>query len=246
MSDCRICARLRRWLGMEPELTCEALWRSHWDQSGGWERANSNHGELWWSDSDRNRALLEEAEVHRQADPEAAFRMLLEAAEAGSPWAMESVAWYYDTGTVVAADFDRAADYYYRAICAGSWTATIGYARLLAEHGHFDKCESVLQDGVRLDFVPAYFWLAWLRYERAPTRATCREIRPLLDYAAEQGHPGAKQILGRLMIKGKFGILAIPRGLKLLHETMPPILSRPDGTSADHLKGRALKAATQG
>jgi len=230
---------------MKPELTCEALWLSHWDQSNGWERANSNHDELWWRDSDRNRALIEEAQARQLADPEAAFRLLLEAAEAGSPWAMESVGWYYDTGTVVAADFDRAADYYHRAIRAGSWMATIGYARLLAEHGHFDECEEVLRDGVRLDFVPAFFWLAELRYERSPTRATCREIRPLLDYAAEQGHPGAKQTLGRLMVKGKFGILAIPRSLKLFRETMPPILSRPDAASADRLKDRALKAAVQ-
>lgn len=245
MSTCRICARLRRWLGMEPELTCEALWQSHWEQSNAWERANANQDEIWWRDSDRNRALIEEAYARKDADPEAAFRMLVEAAEAGSPTAMESVAWHYDTGTGVAADFGRAADYYHRAICAGSWIATIGYAWLLARHGHFDESESVLRDGIRLDFVPAYFWLAWLRYDRSPTPATCREIRPLLDYAAQQGHPGAKQTLGRLMVKGKFGILAIPGGLILLRETMPPILSRPDAASADRLKGSALKAALQ-
>jgi hypothetical protein len=245
MSACKICARLRRWLGLEPELTCDALWESHWDQSFGWERAHSNDDELWWRDSDRNRALMEEVQACQNADPEAAFRMLLEAAEAGSARALESVGWHYASGTVVAADFDQAAVYYHRAIGAGSWMATIAYARLLAKHGHFEESENVLRDGVRLDFVPAYFWLAWLRYDRSPTRATCREIRPLLDYAAEQGHPGAKQTLGRLMVKGKFGIRAIPRGLKLLRETMPPILSRPDATATDSLKSLALKAAAQ-
>ena len=245
MSNCRICARLRHWLGMETELTCEALWQSHWDQSDAWERANSNQEELWWRDSDRNRALLEEAQACRDSDPEGAFRMLLEAAEAGSAGAMETVGWHYYTGTVVEADFDRAADYYHRAICAGSWMATIGYARLLAEHGHFDECENVLRDGVRLDFVPAYFWLAWLRYERSPTRATCREIRPLLDYAAERGHPSAKLILARLMAKGKFGIRAIPRGIWLIGATMPPIPSRLDSAPADSPKGPTLEVAAQ-
>lgn len=245
MSTCRICLKLRRWLGLVPELTCDTLWQSHWDQSFGWERAHSNDDELWWRDSDRNRALMEEAQACRNADPEAAFRMLLEAGEAGSARALESVGWHYASGTVVAADFDRAADHYLRAIRAGSWMATIAYARLLAEHGDADGSEDVLRDGVVLDFVPAYFWLAWLRYDRAPTRATCRAIRPLLGYAAERGHPGAKQTLGRLMVKGKFGLLAIPRGLKLLRETMPPVLSRPDPASADNLKSRALEAATQ-
>lgn len=245
MSTCRICAKLRRWFGIEPELSCEALWRSHREQSDDWERAHSNHDELWWRDSDRNRALIEEAAERQDADPQAAFRMLVEAAEAGSPQAMESVGWHYHSGTVVAADFDRAADYYHRAIGAGSWMATIAYARLLEEHGHFDDCETVLRDGVQLDFVPAYFWLARLRYERSTTRATCREIRPLLDYAAKQGHPGAKLTLARLMVKGRFGILAIPRGLRLLRETMPPVPSRPDAAAADRLKVRALKAAAQ-
>jgi hypothetical protein len=47
------------------------------------------------------------------------------------------------------------------------------------------------------------------------------------------------------MVKGKLALLAIPGGLKLLRETMPPVLSRPDPASADTLKSRALKAATQ-
>jgi hypothetical protein len=244
VSTCRICARLRRWLGIDRELSCEALWKSHFDQSHAWERANSNEDELWWKDSDRNRALVEEGYARSEADPEAAFRIHREAAEAGSAAALHVVAWHYHTGTVVAADFERAADYYRRAIEKGSWMATIGYARLLADHGHFDECEGILRDGVRLDFVPAFFWLAQLRYERAPTRATCREIRPLLDYAAERGHPGAKQTLGRLLVKGRFGVLAIPRGIRFLRETMPPILRHREA-SADRLKALALRAAAQ-
>jgi TPR repeat protein len=245
MANCRICATLRRWSGMDSKLSCDAIWQSHWNESDDWERTHSNDDELWWKDSDRNRALIDEAYTHLDADPERAFKLFVEAAEAGSPRALETVGSFYDTGTVVAADFDRAADHYHRAICAGSWMATIAYARLLAAHGDVDACEQVLHDGVELDFVPAYFWLAWLRYERAPTRATCRAIRPLLDYAADQGHPGAKNTLGRLMTKGKFGLLSIPRGLKLLYETRPQILTQPDPASADSLKSRALKAATQ-
>ncbi len=149
------------------------------------------------------------------------------------------------TGIVVAADFEQAADYYHRAICAGSWMATIRYARLLAAHDYVDECEKVLQDGVEPDFVPAYYWLAWLRYDRAPTRATCLAIRPLLDYAAERGHPGAKNTLGRLMTMGKVGLLLIPRGLKFLYETRPPLLRQSDPASADSLEGRALRAAMQ-
>lgn len=243
MSTCRICAKLRRWLGLEPELSCDALWRSHWDQSDAWERAHSNEDELWWRDSDRNRRLIEEAYSREDADAGAAFQLYLEAAEAGSPWALEAIASHYYAGRVVAADFERAADHYRRAIDAGSWMATISYARLLDAHGHVDEAEALLLDGVRRDFIPAYFWLACLRYDRNPTRATCRAIRPLLEYAGGQGHPGAKQTLGRLMAKGKLGLLAIPKGLRLLRQTMPPILRH--DAAADRRKGLALEAAAQ-
>ena len=186
MSTCRICAKLRRWLGIEEELTCETILQSHWNQSDDWEREHSNDAELWWRDSDRNRALIHEAWERQDTDPDGAFGLFVEAAEAGSPRAMETVGSFYETGIVKTADFDRAANQYYRAVCAGSWMATIAYARLLAAHGDIDECEAVLRDGVELNFVPAYFWLAWLRYQRTPTRATCRAIRPLLDYAANQ------------------------------------------------------------
>jgi hypothetical protein len=168
----------------------------HWDQSFGWERAHSKDDELWWRDSARNRGLIEEAQAAQNADPEAAFRMLLEAAEAGSARALESVGWHYASGTAVAADFDEAAGYYRRAIRAGSWMATIAYARLLAAHGHVDESEEVLRDGVARDFVPAYFWLAWLRYDRAPTRATCRAIRPMLAYARNRVIPARSRFSG--------------------------------------------------
>ena len=243
--SCKFCAKLRRWFGMDPAIDCAAIWQSHWDEANAWDVANSNHDELWWEESDRNRELIEEAVARMEAEPEAAFRMFQEAAAAGSPYALEVVGWHYDTGTVVETDFGQAEDHYYRAISAGSWMATIAYARLLAAHDYFDEAETVLQDGVDLDFIPASFWLAQLRYERAPTRATCREIRPLLDYAIEQGHPGAKQMLGRLMTKGKYGLLAIPRGFRLLGETIPPILKQPDAAPGDRPKSRPLRTATQ-
>jgi len=244
MSTCRFCAKLRRWFGLGPEYSCEALWHSHWAESDAWERAQSNDYELWLEDSDEIRALNEAAHARQAVDPEAALQTFLETAEAGSAWALAKVGWHYETGTVVAADYDQAEDYYYRAICAGSWMATIAYARLLADHGHVEQSEAVLQDGVSRGFLPAYYWLAWLRYERAPTGATCREIRPFLDYAAGWGHPGAKLTLGRLMMKGRFGALAIPRGLKLLWETRPQLL-RTETLSPEGQKVQALIPAAQ-
>lgn len=94
--------------------------------------------------------------------------------------------------------------------------ATIHYARLLTELGHHDACERTLENGVASDFVPAYYWLAWYRYQRSKTRKVRREVRPLLEYAAEKGHPEAKLLLARWMALGKLGLRNIPRGCRLV------------------------------
>lgn len=193
-----------------------ARWRARlWEKSDAWERARSNESELWSEEPARNRELIEQAGDTRKTDPAAAFRLYRAAAEAGSAWAMDAVAWHYEMGIVVAADLDKAQEYYRRAICAGSWMATIYYARLLADLGDLDDCESVLEDGVSSDFVPAYFWLAWFRYKRCKNRKERRDIRPMLEHAAKAGHPAAQVMLVQLMIFGKFGLREIPAGFKL-------------------------------
>ena len=47
------------------------------------------------------------------------------------------------------------------------------------------------------------------------------------------------------MTKGKFGLLAIPKGLRLLRQTMPPILRADAAAAANRLKGQALEAAAR-
>jgi hypothetical protein len=192
----------------------DRFWERFWEHSDAWEWAASNEIELWAEESDRNRELIDRAIAVEKTDPAATFRLCLEAAEEGSVWSMLRVGWHYWAGAGVAADLGRAQEYYHRAIRAGSWMATIYYARLLAIHGHYDDCESVLKDGVAADFVPAYFWLAWFRYERSKTREMCRKVRPLLEYAAGKGHPAAAQMLARWMLFGKFGLREILRGAK--------------------------------
>lgn len=205
---CRLCKRLRARL---------------WSYSDAWERAHSNDADLWELEPATNRELIEQAYAVQESDAAAAFRLYLEAAEAGSPGGMEMVGLHYHWGFAVAADFEKAAEYYSRAVSAGSWMATIGYARLLEEHGCHDDCERVLEDGVAADFVAAFFWLAWIRYQRCKSREVCREIRPLLEYAASKGHPAAKVNFARLMVRGKFGVRAIPAGFGLLVRWAPQL-----------------------
>lgn len=194
---------------------CDRFWERFSEFSEAWERGHSNESELWSEESDQSRELIEQASAMGRGNASAAFQLYLKAAEAGSVWSMQMVGWHYWTGTGVAADLGKAQEYYHRAICAGSWMATLYYARLLAEHGHHDDAETVLENGVASDFVPAYFWLAWFRYERSKTREVCREVRPMLEYAAMKGHPAAKRMLAQWMLLGKFGVRDVMRGVDL-------------------------------
>lgn len=218
---CKLCQLLCAWLCRDAGEGGDRFWQ----KVHRWEQDHSNDHELWLADSDVDRERNETACAIADTQPEHAFRLFLESAAAGSVWAMETVGCYYWIGTGATPDFGKARDYYHRAIRGGSWMATIGYARLLAAHGEHVQSEEVLEDGVRRDFAPAFFWQAWLRFKRSPTRRTAREIRPLLEHACGQGHPGAELILARLMIFGKLGFDAVPEGLRRIRKIVALVTS---------------------
>lgn len=207
---CKICGWLCAWCVAEAGPVRASIRK----QSEAWEATQSNEYELWSTVSDRDRERLDAAKAIRSTEPEAAFRIYLDLADAGVVWSMEMVAYQYAWGDLVAHDFEKAQTYYRRAIKAGSWMATLKYARLLADRGQFDICETFLQDCVKADFIPACYWLAWCRFQQSSDRATCRAIRPLLERAADAGHPAAALFLARLKVRGKFGFREIPRGFK--------------------------------
>ncbi len=97
---------------------------------------------------------------------------------------------------------------------------------LLFQIGRHEECQMILQDGVRLDFAPAYFWLGWLRYLQTKTPEMRNEVKPLLEHAAQQGHPAAKFFLSRWMARGKLGLRNVPRGWKLTIEEAKEFASR--------------------
>ncbi len=114
--------------------------------------------------------------------------------------------------------------------------ATRYYAQLLAKHQYFAECEAVLNDGVDQDWIPAFFWLADFRLRQSRSRKTYREIQPLLEYAAEQGHPWAQLLLARLMVKGKFGFGLMLRGYRLFREQVKLCVSAMDAKERDRIE----------
>ena len=182
-----------------------------WAETYAWESDAAYENELLSHESDQNLELMQRAALMCHNTP-AAFDLYLEGAGAGSVQCQQMVGWHYWTGTVIAADKYLAMQYYHSAICGGSWAATLCYARLLFEVGQCDDCERVLNDGVSYGFVPSYYWLALLRYKRRSTRAVRKEVRPLVEHAAKEGHPAAKDLLAYWMAQGKLRLRDIPRG----------------------------------
>lgn len=207
---CGLCQWLCTWLCSDTAPAQAAFWK----HSEAWESAHSNEYELWSAISDQARERLNAAKAIREMNPAEAFRIYRELADAGVFWAMEMMAYQYWTGIGVARDFEQAQAYYCRAIEAGSWMATLRYARLLVSQGQFDAAHGVLQDGVQAGFIPAFYWLARLRYRRLGSRRTIREIVPLLEHAARAGHPAAALFLARLRMVGKLGVGEIMRGFR--------------------------------
>lgn len=232
---CKLC----QWLTKRFSKTDESLCASKWRELSDWERAYLSAIDGFGEEPDATLHLVNSAGDLHDHDPASAFELYREAAAAGSALAIEVLGWHYEIGKVVPVDLPEAERTYHRAICAGSWSATLRYAKLLAKRGELAGCESVLRDGVELEFVPAFFWLAWYRYKWRPTRATAWEIAPLLEHADARGHPMARKFLGALMLRGKFGIRQIPDGLRV-------ILSEDPRSDADIVRSVAPGGVTAG
>jgi TPR repeat protein len=207
---CRFCNLLKQVFAAQSSETDEILYKRTYQ----WEEGESNAFTLWNNSPEAIQNANSIALKISKSDPDSALKLFREAAEHGSAWAMERVGWHYESGTAVEVNLDQAEHFYHQAIVAGSWMATISYARLMFERGKIELCEEVLNDGIKYEFRPAYFWLSWFQYKRKPNSRTAREIRPMVENAARAGHPKARLFLASLMANGKLGIVNIPKGVR--------------------------------
>ena len=211
MSNCDLCAWVRKRFFPKQEAACEALWSA----SSDWEYYETGYFDMIEEECEANRAMLDEARELRPKDPGGARAIYLGLAQSGSPTAMFHTGWCLETGTGVERDSELAIDWYGQGLDAGSWTSALAYARLLDQSGDRKNCDKLLESGVDADIASAAYRLAKCRYDRSPRRRTAQEIRPLLDRAIARGHPGAKFLLSQLMSKGKFGFGNVFAGIRL-------------------------------
>lgn len=194
---------------------------AYWDRLYNWESWATNDVDYWWDKPDAERLMAVSALW--DSNPIAAFHGYRELADEGCVHALIWQGQCYSHGHGTKADFDAAYACYTRAMNEGSWIATRDIATLLYEHGHFEECEEHLEYAIQHDFIPAYYWLARYRIYRSETLTIFREVRPLLEHAAAEGHPGAKRYLAILMMLGIFGIREIPRGIRMMRESVKEV-----------------------
>ena len=203
---------LCRWLwgrlqtperGMAAFETYEREWESTY--SSGWEP---------YEGGDQLQDRREYAWELAKSDPDNALGQFEALAADGDAWAMRALGSWYEKGRHVEQDLQRAEQYFHDAIRAGSWRATQQLARLQFVHSKEDRWDAILADGDAKGFVPSSVQLARYRHERSPTRATAREVRPLLEKAAAAGHPGARLTLARWKTLGSFGLGEIRQGIR--------------------------------
>lgn len=206
--NCSLCKWLCGWLCKDSPVRSDVVW----EKSEDWERAESNEYDLWEEEPDRER--VEKANTLLDSDPQAAFLELVQLASAGSVWSMLTLAYCYEWGRGTECDLILTEHWYVEAMNAGSWMATLHLARVLQKQGRFAECFEILEDGVRSNFTPSFFWLAWYRLRISYNRKTFGEILPNLIRASEEGHPAAQLYLSRWMMLGKFGFRRIPEGFR--------------------------------
>tara|TARA_B100001057_G_scaffold257311_1_gene257569 strand:+ start:1796 stop:2494 length:699 start_codon:yes stop_codon:yes gene_type:complete len=195
----------------------------NWKRTHQWDADHSNTAGI--IESDPNRPALERAIELKSEAKEAMFPIWKELAENGSAFAMNEVAWHYLAGKGVEQNRAMAIHWYRSAERSGSQWAAVRLAKLLAEQDDYTGVEKVLTPQVASGWAPAKFWLAWYRLQSSQARAQLDSARELLEEAMDEGHPGAKWYLGRLMAQGRFGWKNRSHGRKILMDLSPEIIS---------------------
>ncbi len=193
----------------------DRFWDAFWKYNDDWELNQSNYFSLLAEESEEAADLTTRGWALKDSDPAAAVALYITAAQSGSIWAMHELALRAWTENGEGVSLGQADRWYRKAIDRGSQLAMIYRARLLGEHRHWDECEQQLQLAMQQDLVAAWYWSAYFRYKRNPTRETARAVRPLLEHAVARGHPAAEAMLTRHMARGKYGMLLRPKGLWL-------------------------------
>ncbi len=179
-----------------------------------WEYAQTNDWNLLETDPQKEEVKASVRLLDHT--PEDGFAQLLQLANSGSVFCMNFVAWCYWSGTGMSRDLDQAMAWWRRAYENGSDRGLLEYGACLAGNGRADEAERIYEAGWERGFAPAVYRLIRMRLTPSLPLPARLEWQPSLEWAADEGHPAARYMLGKYLFRGWFGIGGIPRGAKLV------------------------------
>jgi len=186
-----------------------------WDNVRRFDQDTSNSFDLWDKLPEEVQDQYCEGYDLWDTDPEGAFALFELSAANGNPSAMIAEAACCERGNGTAKDGKRAKQFFRDAVEAGSWHATIHYARFLERAGDQELAYLTLEDGVDAEYTAAYFWLAWLLYKAEPNRRMAREVFSMVEHAVAKGHPGGRWLKAKLLFKGHMGVMRVAEGYRI-------------------------------
>lgn len=161
-------------------------------------------------DVERLRALIELL----ANNPAAAVPGLELLAQSGSVAACSHLAYFFlEGGPAEFLDTNKAKYWYLKAQERGNPEAAYMLGRLHYQANEYDSAFSSFSKGTEYGYPPAIFNLAGMYKRGEGTRKDASEYKRLLELASAKKHIPAKRDLAMLLISGRFGISAIPRGL---------------------------------
>jgi TPR repeat protein len=179
-----------------------------------WEYAQANDWDILQADPFKDEVLAA-IRLH-DASPKEGFVQLLDFANRGSIYSAPYVAWSYAVGWGVPKDPEEAQAWYRRAFEGGSDRGLLDYGADLVSRGQIGEAEKVYEAGWQRGFVPAVYRLIRLNLRSTLPLAERLAWKVPLEWAASEGHPGARYLLSKYLIRGLFGVRGIPLGLRLL------------------------------
>jgi hypothetical protein len=212
---CALCRLVGHFFqGTQYKVDTDRAWDAIWLKSYEWDETQADPDDFLVSKD--HSSLADQAVDLWDADAEASFRIVLDLAQRGSMWALIQIGRCYEIGHGTAKDLLQSQEWYQRACAAGSQRAMLKCAKIFASQRDFARCETVLSEGIKRNWVPAVFWTAWYRHKHSKSAETYRAIYPLLKDAASHGHPAAQLVFGRFLMAGKYGFFNRIRGIRML------------------------------
>ena len=227
-------------------LLCRYLrWSISRDDPGWVEKADEleteflfyglNNGDLFNADADVTR--LRQAFEMWRSNPVEAFTGFLVLAEGGSVWSMIQVGVAYESGRGVPLDRIRAEEWYRKAYEQGSDLGLVRAGYLTFKRGDIAEAKTILSVGVSRGLTPAMRYLAWMELRLSKKEDARGRARALYEQAIASGDLAARMLFARSMVRGRFGLRAIPAGIRSLLAAGKEVVAQVNARQNSRLSG---------